>query len=162
MSDRILAEGSYAGQGDASRERSGFWRRFAAVFVDGVILGTAGGLVGKAFGQDVFAYEDGTISYAIDGAAAAWLLAINLAYYIVLEGGSAGATIGKRVMGIRIVDVTSGDRIGFGSAALRWVGRFVSLVPLLLGYFWMLWDDQKQTWHDKFAHAVVVRRSGEG
>ena len=29
----------------------------------------------------------------------------------------------------------------------------------LLGYFWMLWDREKQTWHDKFANDVVVPTS---
>ena len=30
------------------------------------------------------------------------------------------------------------------------------MIPLFLGYFWMLWDREKQTWHDKMAGSVVV------
>ena len=39
---------------------------------------------------------------------------------------------------------------------MRYFGRWVSAIPCLLGYFWMLWDKEKQTWHDKFATDVVV------
>ena len=35
-------------------------------------------------------------------------------------------------------------------------GRWVSAIACLLGYFWMLWDKEMQTWHDKFATDVVV------
>ena len=35
--------------------------------------------------------------------------------------------------------------------------RSVSGLALLVGYFWMLWDRDRQTWHDKFVGAVVVR-----
>jgi uncharacterized RDD family membrane protein YckC len=47
-------------------------------------------------------------------------------------------------------------RFGYGRALLRYIGRIVSTIPCLLGYFWMLWDGEKQTWHDKFAGSVVV------
>jgi uncharacterized RDD family membrane protein YckC len=39
------------------------------------------------------------------------------------------------------------------------VGRILSAIVCLLGYFWMLWDKEKQTWHDKFAASVVVPTS---
>jgi uncharacterized RDD family membrane protein YckC len=35
---------------------------------------------------------------------------------------------------------------------------YVSQLALLLGYLWMLWDPNKQTWHDKVAQSVVVKR----
>ncbi len=46
-----------------------------------------------------------------------------------------------------------------GRAGLRYVGRIASTIPCLLGYFWMLWDSEKQTWHDKIATTVVVATS---
>ncbi|MFC3854060.1 RDD family protein [Salinispirillum marinum] len=38
----------------------------------------------------------------------------------------------------------------------QYVRYFVSTIPLLLGFFWMLWDAKNQTWHDKLAGTVVV------
>ena len=82
-------------------------------------------------------------------------LLAGIAYYTYLEGTS-GQTLGKKALGIRVVDLGGGGSIGFGRAFLRYIGRIVSAIPLFLGYFWMLWDKEKQTWHDKFANSVVV------
>jgi uncharacterized RDD family membrane protein YckC len=139
-------------------KRAGFWSRFGALLTDSLILGTVGWLVGLAFGESVVTIDNGTFAYAIDGGPAVVMLFVSLAYYIALEGGPSGATLGKRAVGIKVVDSTSGEAIGYGSAAGRWFGRLLSAAPLLLGYFWMLWDDEKQTWHDKLAHAVVIDR----
>ena len=49
-----------------------------------------------------------------------------------------------------------GGPIGYTRGFLRYIGRILSTIPFLLGYFWMLWDPQKQTWHDKIANSVVV------
>jgi uncharacterized RDD family membrane protein YckC len=81
---------------------------------------------------------------------------IGLGYAIFLEGSPSGQTVGKRVMGIRVIDFQAGGPIGYGRALLRYLGRIVSTVACLLGYFWMLWDREKQTWHDKIANSVVV------
>jgi uncharacterized RDD family membrane protein YckC len=48
--------------------------------------------------------------------------------------------------------------IGYTRGFLRYIGRIISSLPIGLGYFWMLWDPQKQTWHDKIANSVVVRQ----
>jgi uncharacterized RDD family membrane protein YckC len=50
----------------------------------------------------------------------------------------------------------TGRPIGYGRAFIRWLGSILSVIPLFLGYFWMLWDREKQTWHDKMAGSVVV------
>jgi uncharacterized RDD family membrane protein YckC len=54
------------------------------------------------------------------------------------------------------VDFDTGGPIGYGRAFIRYIGRLVSAIVIYLGYFWMLWDSEKQTWHDKFASDVVV------
>jgi uncharacterized RDD family membrane protein YckC len=59
-------------------------------------------------------------------------------------------------MNIRVVDADNGGPIGYGRAVLRYFARILSAIPCLLGYFWMLWDKNSQTWHDKFTTDVVV------
>ena len=81
---------------------------------------------------------------------------VSLAYFTYFEGTSSGQTVGKRAMNIRVVDFNTGTTIGHGRAAIRWVFRLVSFFVCLLGYLWMLWDKEKQTWHDKVSGAVVV------
>ena len=58
-----------------------------------------------------------------------------------------------------MIDFSGGGPIGYGRAFIRYIGRILSAIPLLLGFLWMLWDKEKQTWHDKFANSVVVPES---
>lgn len=126
-----------------SGARAGFWRRFVASFVDGIILGVA---------YFVLA------AFLSENAATGLNFLLGLGYYTYFEG-SSGQTLGKQALGIRVVDLGGGGPIGYGRALIRYFGRIVSSIPLLLGYFWMIWDKEKQTWHDKFANAVVVPHS---
>ena len=47
--------------------------------------------------------------------------------------------------------------IGYRRAFVRWLGRILSTLVFLLGYFWMLWDADNQCWHDKLARTLVVK-----
>lgn len=125
-----------------SSARAGFWRRFVAALLDGIILSVVASIVGAILDID---------RNGVNGLS--WLL--GLAYYTYFEG-STGQTMGKRALGIRVVSLEGGGSIGYGRALIRYFGRIVSTIPLLLGYLWMLWDKEKQTWHDKFARSVVV------
>ncbi len=124
-----------------SGPRASFGRRFVAMLVDGILLGIVTGVVQAALGR------------SLGGIAS---LAIGIAYYGYLEGSASGQTIGKKALGIRVYDLRDGGPIGTSRAILRYFGRILSAIPLLLGYFWMLWDAEKQTWHDKLAGSVVV------
>ncbi len=133
------------GEGGPSGPRAGFWRRFVAALLDGIILGVIGGILGAILTDS-------------DNAASGTGVILGILYYTYFEG-SSGQTLGKKALGIRVVDIAGGGSIGFGRAFIRYIGRIVSAIPLLLGYFWMLWDKEKQTWHDKFARSVVVQES---
>jgi uncharacterized RDD family membrane protein YckC len=72
------------------------------------------------------------------------------------KGASNGQTVGKRVAGIRITN-RQGGPISTGQAWGRSLFRsFVSGSLCYLGYLWMLWDSEKQTWHDKVASTYVL------
>jgi uncharacterized RDD family membrane protein YckC len=123
--------------GFPTSERASFGTRFIAALIDGVIVGVASAVL------------------RILGVPFVGLL-LSLGYYTYFEGGESGQTIGKRTMNIRVADAESGGSIGPGRAAVRWLGRLVSGIALGLGYLWMLWDENSQTWHDKMATCVVV------
>jgi uncharacterized RDD family membrane protein YckC len=59
------------------------------------------------------------------------------------------------VLGQQIVHAQTGERIGL--SAVRYVGMIVAGIPLCLGYLWIIWDAEKQGWHDKIANTRVVR-----
>jgi uncharacterized RDD family membrane protein YckC len=126
-----------------SGPRAGFWRRFAALIVDSIIVGIVEGIL---------------LAILNDAAGAAYGLStlISWGYYTYFEGGPRGQTVGKMALGIRVISLDSGGPIGYGRAFVRQLVKIVSAFVILLGYLWMLWDREKQTWHDKAAGSVVV------
>ena len=137
------AEAGQARPSGPSGPRAGFWRRFAAAFLDGLILGVVNTIVGVIFRHAPGAY------YAVS-------TIITWGYGTLLEGGPRGQTVGKMALGIRVIDFRQGGPIGYGRALVRQVVKLVSAFVFALGYLWMLWDREKQCWHDKAANDVVV------
>ena len=82
-------------------------------------------------------------------------LLIALAYYVLLNAN--GGTLGKQALGMRLEDTETGDDIGVPRSIGRYVVAIASWLALFLGYFWCIWDDRKQTWHDKAVGSIVVR-----
>jgi uncharacterized RDD family membrane protein YckC len=84
-------------------------------------------------------------------------LAGGLLYHTFMIGGT-GQTLGKKAVGVRVVDASSGAPIGNGRALGRYLfAAFISGNLCALGYLWALWDQRKQTWHDKVVSSVVVK-----
>jgi uncharacterized RDD family membrane protein YckC len=129
--------------GRASGPRAGFWRRFGAAFIDGILIGVVIVILDALLKG---------VGYAIG-------ILIAIAYFTYFEGGARGQTPGKRALGIRVIDFDSGGPIGYPRAFIRYIGRIVSAIVIYIGYLWMLWDREKQCWHDKFAGDVVVPES---
>jgi len=141
-----MSTGQYTGEtsgeytGKASGPRAGFWRRFAAILIDDIMLGV------------VFFI----LVAALKGVGDAIGILIAIGYFVYFEGGPRGQTLGKRALGIRVIDFDNGGPIGYGRAFIRYIGRIVSGIVIYIGFLWMLWDKEKQCWHDKFANDVVV------
>lgn len=129
----------YTGRG--SGPRAGFWRRFAALIVDSILLAIVNVILQALFSN--------TLAEALGAL-------ISIIYFTSLEGGPRGQTVGKAVLGIRVIGIDDGQPIGYPRAFIRWLGRIVSTIFIFIGYLWMLWDGERQCWHDKFASDVVV------
>ena len=130
----------YTGAG-VGTARAGFWRRLAGAFIDGIVLGIVSGILRGVLGTDA-------------GSGVGFV--ISAAYFTAFIGADRGQTLGQMALGIRVVGLDNGASIGYGRAFLRWLVSIVSALVLLLGYLWMLWDKEKQCWHDKAANDVVV------
>jgi uncharacterized RDD family membrane protein YckC len=136
---------AYSGNGP-SGPRAGFWARFGAVIIDSILVGIVQGIITVALSD-----SPGAI-YAIS-------TLIGWAYYTYFEGGERGQTIGKMALSIRVIGLQDGRPIGYGRAFVRQLVKIVSGLAFGLGYLWMLWDREKQCWHDKAAGSVVVPTS---
>jgi uncharacterized RDD family membrane protein YckC len=131
--------------------RAGFWARLGAYIADSVLFGVVFFVLALVLGALVDD-EDAAGNIIV-----LFALVFPLVYYIGLEGGPTGQTFGKKLLGIRVVDARTGGAVGYGRATIRFISRILSSLPLYLGYLWMLWDREKQTWHDKLAGTYVVR-----
>lgn len=121
--------------------RATFVQRFVAYLIDVIVLNISGFVISATFRGIGGVFVN---------------LAIFVAYFVVLEGGRSGQTLGKRAVGIRVVDFETGAPIDYTRAIARTIGRWISGLVLLLGFFWMLWDRDRQTWHDKISSTTVV------
>lgn len=81
--------------------------------------------------------------------------AIVTIYFVALEG-LIGATLAKRLLRLRVVDEVSLAPIGIPRAVLRYGMRFISIFPVLQGYFVAMSDVRSRGWHDMLAHSVVI------
>ena len=130
--------------GGASGPRAGFWRRFVGLLIDGILLG----IVERASSESRSLWRRSR-SLGLTSS-------ISIVYFTVLIGDRRGQTVGQMAMGIRVIDFNTGGPIGYGRAFVRWLVAIVSALALFIGYLWMLWDKEKQCWHDKAANDVVV------
>jgi uncharacterized RDD family membrane protein YckC len=126
---------------------AGFWRRLGAAFIDGILLNLVADAIARVLGWDASPY-----TWTLAGGNVVWVV-LSLAYFTYLHG-TYGQTAGDAAMSIRVGDIETGEVIGLQRAFLRWLMSIVSAVAIVLGYLWMLWDPERQTWHDKVARSL--------
>ncbi|MGN7661144.1 MAG: RDD family protein [Anaplasma sp.] len=68
------------------------------------------------------------------------------------------ATVGKFLVGLRVIDEGTMGEMTLGQATKRFFSIPLSGVPLGLGIFWSNFDARKRTWHDMIAKTVVVTK----
>ncbi|MCX6784255.1 MAG: RDD family protein [candidate division WWE3 bacterium] len=127
---------------------AGFYRRGAALAVDGLIIGCITLLLRVVLGKIIPTAIASNISYLI-----------SFLYYVILWVQTNGQTPGKKLVKIRIVR-EDGRPIDWVTAGLRQIFTLVSSYVFLLGYIWAYRDKKKQTWHDKIAKTIVVEDGG--
>lgn len=66
-------------------------------------------------------------------------------------------TPGKMLLRLRVLDANTGQAISTPKAIGRYLGYYVSMLPLMLGFIWVGIDKKKQGFHDKLAGTVVIR-----
>ena len=129
-----------------SGPRADFWYRLGGFLIDFVVLYVIGLVIGLVFSGNL-------VSQILIS------LAAGIAYSVYFIGSGSGQTPGMHLLNIRAVDAVTGGRVDYGRAFIRYLVGIVSQLPCYLGYFWMLWDPEKQTWHDKASKTYVVPTS---
>lgn len=158
----------YTAAGDAEVVPAGFLRRWAAIFLDNVIvvvafyavlmllsvflvagLGTIGD-IGKGGAADALLMGFGMMIYLL------YFLIAGL-YYALMESSANQATLGKMAAGIKVVDL-HGRRLSFAHALGRWFAAALSYLTLWIGFFMAGFTERKRALHDFVASTQVVDR----
>lgn len=122
--------------GAAAAPRAGFWIRMAALFIDVALVGIVTSIL-QAPGE---------------------ILLIALAGYGALMWKLKGATIGALACKLQVMRL-DGREIEWDTALVRALSCFLSLAAAGLGFIWIAFDRERQSWHDKIAGTVVVIRA---
>lgn len=140
---------------DAQVQYAGFWRRVAAVLVDTVILlAVLTPLLYLLYGAAYFTEARPAFHYAGVGD---FLLnqVLPLLAAVVLWVRFRG-TPGKRLLDCVVVDADTLQAISVKQAVIRYFAYLVSILPLGLGFLWIIWDKRRQGFHDLIARTVVL------
>lgn len=146
-------------------EYAGFWRRAAAGLVDCVVMAFTHAVLTLAIMTMVSTWvkmfvDEHTSLMIVSGADLLSYLVIYWLYFALQESSPAQATVGKRVVGIRVTDLGQG-RISFAHATGRCFSKIVSIILCMLGFVIAGFTQKKQALHDLMASTlVVVNRPG--
>jgi uncharacterized RDD family membrane protein YckC len=144
---------------------AGFWRRFLAFFVDTFILNLIGMVLQTLLGKNPieillnmnsleelqeFQNSASTTVISLIG------LIVGLLYYSIFYVNYDGATLGKRLMAIKVIR-DDGSKVTYPVIFIRYLSSFISSFIMGIGYLMVFWDRKKQALHDKIAKTVVVK-----
>jgi uncharacterized RDD family membrane protein YckC len=166
----------YAVPGVAGRRYAGFWLRFVAYLVDGLIVGIPvailvivfiaifGGLAALHLPNVNNPNPDPAQVVGFLAAIFAAILPIILVsvafswlYFAMMESSAKQATLGKAMLSLRVTDY-NGQRISFGRATGRYFSKIITnLVPLAIGWILAGFTERKQALHDFIAGTLVWR-----
>ncbi len=118
----------------ATLPRAGFWIRIGASVLDLLIVGIAVSLMPDFWQPN---------------------LMLIFAAYCCVMWALKGTTVGGIICGLKLVRLDD-RKVDWATAIVRALGGFLSLAAAGVGFIWVAFDDQKQSWHDKIAGTTIV------
>jgi uncharacterized RDD family membrane protein YckC len=143
---------------------AGFWRRFAAWFIDGLVfaplfllavaIALPVGALSEVGGRNIEGlvaalFGVGMVGIGVGIFAGSWL------YHTMMESSRYQATLGKMALGIIVTDL-NGVRISFARANGRFFGKWISGMIMNIGYLMAAFTEKKQALHDILAGCLVI------
>lgn len=149
----------------AAETYAGFWKRFAAAIIDGIVTGIGGLVVaGPIIALMILSATSArgepdmeALGVALDGVANLLGLLLGWIYSAAMESSPLQATLGKMALQIKVTDL-DGARVSFGKATGRHFAKFVSALLLFAGFVMAAFTAKKQGLHDLMAGCLVVNK----
>lgn len=134
---------------------AGFVTRGVALVIDiaivaiiSTVIGMASSLISSMFPQQSWTHDLLTLTTGV------LIVVVGIGYYLV-GWTLVGQTVGKFVMGVRVVNV-QGEPISMRAAIVRYFGYYLSALAFFFGFLWSLVDDERRAWHDHLARTMVI------
>ncbi|MDM8518216.1 RDD family protein [Desulfobacterales bacterium HSG16] len=135
------------------QEYAGFWVRTGAAIIDTILmLIIVAPILTATYGTGYWVRES-----FVQGVWDVLLNYILPAIAVIIFWVHKSATPGKMAMKLTIVDAKTGGKPSTGQFVGRYLGYYVSMIPLFLGVIWVGIDKRKQGWHDKLSGTVVIK-----
>lgn len=138
----------------------GFWIRVVAYLLDAILLNIAFGIIGSFIGLGLLTADPAKLDEMIlspeMGRFQFISVVVTWLYFALMESSPRGATVGKMVVGLRVVD-ERGQRISFLRATGRFFAKFISAMILLIGFLMVAFTERKRGLHDIIAGTLVVK-----
>ena len=128
---------------------AGFWRRFGAIIIDGLILSVV--LVPLRITSVFTPFGIPLVFSYVLSPVIGWL------YFALMESSKFQGTLGKMALGIIVTDM-EGRRVSFGKATGRYFGKLVSTIILFAGLIMIAFTEKKQGLHDMLANCLVITK----
>lgn len=152
---------------------AGFWLRFVALVIDGIIVGVAQSFIIVPI-LGVFGFnlannlQDGDMSEAEAIGMVASIMAtmgttilissiLAMLYYVLMETSKYQATVGKIALGLKVTDM-NGEKLDVTKSLIRNLSKIISGLILYIGYIMAGFTDKKQALHDMIASTLVVKK----
>jgi uncharacterized RDD family membrane protein YckC len=152
---------------------AGFWLRFVAYIIDGVVSGIlfvvlliplfiltgAGAALGRiSSGEDISDEAGAFLAFGFIIGLLSITFGVRWLYYALSESSSWQATLGKKLLNLTVTDM-DGQPISFARASGRYFSKFIThLVPLAIGFILAGFTEKKQALHDMIASCLVLRK----
>lgn len=139
----------------ADTRYAGFWRRVAASMVDTLLFVPVLAII-IYFTFDPLYFQGYLDAKFSAGNSYGFLSELLLVAVVVFFWVRYLGTPGKLLLDCHIVHAQTGQPLSVGRALLRYFGYYISMLPFMLGFLWIIWDRRKQGFHDKIANSVVI------
>lgn len=122
---------------------AGFWIRFLATIIDGIIMLLPSLVITKTYGDITFSISANLI--------------VNFFYFPFFESSALSATPGKAILGLAVVS-EGGGPLTFKQACIRYFCKYLSMLIAYIGYLMQPFTARRQTLHDMISEAVVIKQ----